>query len=89
MNDHGLDQLVHFSTREKNTFDLILTFLPGQFQEKHSPVKLSDHDLISGPLKIHIPAKKKPRKKAFLYQKGNFESMRRDADFAKDMYFNG
>ena len=26
----------------------------------------------------------------FLYQKGNFESMRKDAsDFAKDRYFNG
>ena len=27
MNDHGLEQLVHFPTREKNTLDLILTFL--------------------------------------------------------------
>ena len=33
MNDHGLEQLVHFPTREKNTLDLILTSLPGQFQE--------------------------------------------------------
>ena len=55
MNDHGLEQLVHFPTREKNTLDLILTSLPGQFQEIHSPDKLSDHDVISGTLKIHIP----------------------------------
>ena len=58
MNDHGLEQLVHFPTREKNTLDLILTSLPGQFQEIHSPDKLSDHDVISGTLKIHIPPKK-------------------------------
>ena len=33
---------------------------------------------------------KKPRRKVFLYQKGNFELMRKDAsDFAKDKYFNG
>ena len=35
MNDHGLEQLVHFPTREKNTLDFILTSLPGQFQEIH------------------------------------------------------
>ena len=40
MNDHGLDQLVHFSTRKKNTVDLILTSLPGQFQEIHSQTNL-------------------------------------------------
>ena len=90
MNDHGLEQLVHFPTREKNTLDLILTSLPGQFQEIHSPDKRSDHYVISGTLKIHIPPKKKPRRKVFLYQKGNFESTRKDAsDFAKDIYFNG
>ena len=44
----GLEQLVHFPTREKNTLDLILTSLPGQFQEIHSPDKLSDHDVVSG-----------------------------------------
>ena len=55
MNDHGLEQLVHFPPREKNTLDLILTSLPGQFQEMHSPDKLSDHDVISGTLNIHIP----------------------------------
>ena len=90
MNDNGLDQLVHFPTREKNTLDLILTSLPGQFQEIHSPDKLSDHDVVSGTLKVYIPPKKKPRRKVYLYHKGDFESMRKDAsDFAKDMYFSG
>ena len=40
MNDHGLEQMVHFPTREKNALDLILTTLPGQFQDVHSPDKL-------------------------------------------------
>ena len=31
MNDHGLEQLVRFPTREKNILDLIRTFLRGQF----------------------------------------------------------
>ena len=37
MNDQGLEQLVHYLTREGNTLDLIMTFLPAQFVEIHSP----------------------------------------------------
>ena len=52
--------------------------------------QLSDHDVISGTLKVYIPPKKKSQKKVYLYQKGDFESMRKDAsDLAKDRYFNG
>ena len=53
MNDYGLEPLVRFPTRENNTLDLILTSLPCQFHEIHSPDKLSDHDEISGTLKVH------------------------------------
>ena len=83
---------VHFPTREKNTLDLILITLPGQFQDVHSPDKLSDHDIVSGTLKIFIPQPpiKKPRRKVYLYQKGDYESMRKDTlEFAKEKYFNG
>ena len=90
MNDHGLEQMVHFPTREKNTFDLILTTLPGQFQDIHSPNKLSDHDIVSGNLKSFIPPIKKPRRKVYLYQKGDYESMRKDTfEFAKEKYLSG
>ena len=64
MNDHVLEQLVNFPTREGNTLDLILTSLLGQFQEVHSPDKLSDHDIVAGTLKVFVPPKKKkPRRK--------------------------
>ena len=54
------------------------------------PNKLSDHDVVSGTLKVYIPPKKKPRRKVCLYHKGDFESRRKDATgFAKDRYFNG
>ena len=72
----GLEQLVNFPTRERNTLDLILTSLPGQFADIHSPDKLSDHDIVSGTLKIAIPPIKKPRRKVYRYQKGDYESMR-------------
>ena len=59
-------------------------------REIHYPDKLNNHDVVSGTLKVNIPPKKKPRRNVYLYQKGDFESMRKDtSDFAKDRYFNG
>ena len=90
INDHGLEQLVHFPTQEKNTLDLLLTSLPGQFQDIHSPDKLSDHDIVAGTLKVVILPIKKPRRKVYLYQKSDYESMRKDAfEFSKEKYLNG
>ena len=93
MTDHGLEQLVHFPTREKSTLDLLLISLPGQFQDIYSPDKISDHDIVAGTLIVIPPPPppiKKPRRKVYLYQKGDYESMRKDAfEFAKEKYFNG
>ena len=74
MNDHHLEQLAHFPTREKNTLDLITASsltsshaLPnkgkehigldnGQFFDIQSRgTNLSDHDIVSGTLKVVIP----------------------------------
>ena len=55
MNGYGLKHLVHFPTRERNTLDLIITSLPGQFVDIHSPDRLSDHDIVFGTLKAVIP----------------------------------
>ena len=90
LNDHHLEQLVHFPTREKNTLNLIITSLPTQFLDIQSPDRLSDHDIVSGTLKIVIPPIEKPRRKVYRYQKGDYESMRSDAlKFSKERYFNG
>ena len=87
LNDHGLEQLVNFPTQEENTLYFISTSLHGQFQKVHSPDKLGDHDMVAGTLKLFIPPRKKPWRKFHLYQKGDFDSMRRDS--SKDKYFNG
>ena len=34
---------------------LIITSLPGQFADIHSPDRLNDHDIVSGTLKVVIP----------------------------------
>ena len=90
ISDHELEQVVHFPTRGQITLDLIITSLPGQFVDIHSPDRLSDHDIVSGSLKIVIPPIKKPKRKVYKYQKGDYESMKGDAlKFAKEKYFNG
>ena len=92
MNDYGLEQLVHFPTRKRNTLDLIITSLPGQFVDIYSPDRLSDHDIVSGTLKVVILPIKKPKRKVFQYRylKGDYESMRKDTlNFAKERYFYG
>ena len=92
MNDYGLEQLVNFPTRERNTLDLIITSFPGQFVHIHSPDRLSDHDIVSGTLKVVIPPPpiKKPKRKVYRYQKGDYESMKKDTlKFEKEKYFNG
>ena len=79
-----------FLLEKENTLDLLLTFLSGQFQDIHSQDTLSDHDIVAGTLKVVILPIKKPRRKVYLYQKGDYESMRKDAlEFAKEKYFNG
>ena len=81
--------MVSFPTRDENTLDLIITSLPGQFEDVYSPDKLSDHDIVSGSLKIYIPPAKKPRIKVYSYQKIVYETMREDAlRFAKEKYYN-
>ena len=37
----------------------------------------SDHDIVSGTLKIFIPQIMKPRRKVFLYLKGDYEAMKK------------
>ena len=62
LNDHHLEQLVHFRTRERNTLDLIITSLPSQFLHIQSPDRLSDHD--NGMIERHVGTIKDMLKKA-------------------------
>ena len=37
---------------KNNTLDLLLTSLPGQFQDIHSSDKLNDHESVAGTLLV-------------------------------------
>ena len=69
ISDHELEQVMHFPTRGQNTLDLII----GQFVDIHSPDRLSDHDIVSGTLKIVIPPIKKPKRNVYKYQEGDYD----------------
>ena len=57
---------------------LILTRLSDQFQGDHPPDKLSDRAIVSGFfLNLHSTIKK-PRRKVYSYQNGDYETMRKD-----------
>ena len=86
MDDHGLEQMIPFPTPDKNTLDLILNSLPGQFQHIHSSLVIST--LFQN---LHSTYKRTSEESVFIsYQKGDFETMRKDAlRFAKEKYFNG
>ena len=82
---------MHFPTREKNTLDLILTSLPGQFQEVRSPDKLSDHDVISGTSKVYILPKKTSEEGVFISERRFWVDEERCVWLCKkkNRYFNG
>ena len=91
ISDHELEQVVHFPTRGQNTLDLNITSLPGQLVDIHSPDRLSDYDIHGlWNFENSYPPIKKPKRKVYKYQKGDYESMKGDAlKFAKEKYLNG
>ena len=56
-------------------------------------IRLSDHDIVSGTLKVVIPPPlpiKKPRREVNRYQKGDYKFMRTETlKIAKEKYVNG
>ena len=48
LNDHHLEQLVHFPTREKNTLDLIIKSLPSQFLDIQSALRFAKERYFNG-----------------------------------------
>ena len=52
IDDYGPEQLVHFPTRERNTLDLIITSLPGQFVDIERRVLTSSSPDSGAELKL-------------------------------------
>ena len=61
MNDYGLEQLVPFPTRERNTLDLIITSLRVNLLAFTPPTGSVIIKIVSGTLKVVIPPLKNLR----------------------------
>ena len=92
MNDHSLEQTGAFPYPGEKYIGFNSHFSSWSVSGKYIPrTKLSDHDVISGTLKISYPPQKENLVgRCFRTKRENFELMRKDAsDFTKDKYFNG
>ena len=90
MNDHGLEKLVHSPTREKIHWLYCSLLFFVSFRIFTHRTKFSDHDIVAGTLEVVITLIKKPQRKVYICQKGDYESMRKDAfEFAKEKFSNG
>jgi hypothetical protein len=85
-----MEQLIDFPKRGDNILDLVLSTMPGQIHDIHSPDQLSDHEVVACSLSVYIKPTKTLRRKYFLYNKGNYDQMREETKrFCKEKYFNG
>ena len=90
MNDHALEQLVNFPTRENKILDLILSSVPEEIGKVDSPNKFSDHDAVQCTININQKKGSNKKRQVTKYNKGKYEEMRIDtARFSKDKFFNG
>jgi len=86
--DYYMEQFVHFPTRGHNILDLIISNLPGLITNCNSPGKLSDHDVVACTLNCAPPIKRKPKRKVYLFGKGDYNALRRELETFKDMFIH-
>ena len=78
IDDHSLEQLVNFPTRNDHTLDLILTTLPEMLADVATVPGMSDHEAITFSLKYLIPQPTKTAHKVYLYHKGDIEAIKEE-----------
>ena len=72
VNDYNLHQLVKKPTRDKNILDLCLTNTPAAADFVNVESGTSDHDMVVVGAILKPKISRPPKRKIFLYAKGNF-----------------
>ena len=84
--DYNLQQMVTQPTRGDNVLDLVFTNTPSFVQDVKILPRLGDHDIVLVDALLTPQRIKIPRRKVYLYKKGNFELINDDIqDFAKTL----
>jgi hypothetical protein len=60
-----MEQLIDFPKRGDNILDLVLSTMPGQIHDIHSPDQLSDHEVVACSLSVYIKPTKTPEGNIF------------------------
>lgn len=76
---HGLHQIHDQPTRGENLLDLVFTTNPTLFKASISIPGLSDHDMVLSDFCIRPFQVKKPPRKCLLFNRANWDEMRRAA----------
>ena len=77
-NEHNLHQVVCSPTRGDNILDLLFTNIPTLVQSVNILPGLADHDIVSTEILTSPQRVKLPRRRVFLYKKGNFDLINDD-----------
>ncbi|KAJ8044639.1 hypothetical protein HOLleu_07428 [Holothuria leucospilota] len=77
-NEHNLHQVVSSPTRGDNILDLLFTNIPTLVQSVNILPGLADHDIVSTEILTSPQRVKLPRRRVFLYKKGNFDLINDD-----------
>jgi len=78
LQDHGLQQLVTFPTRESNTLDLVSTNRPSSVLNIHSSTGISDHDIICFEVATKVQSTKQIPRSIYMYNKANWNALKEE-----------
>ena len=82
--DRNLHQVVSNPTREDNILDLFFTNVPTLVQNVNILPGISDHNIVFVKVLTSSQRINQPRRKIYLYKKGNFEQIYKDlTNYAK------
>ena len=87
--DYNVHQVVTSPTREDNILDLVFTNIPSLVQNVNILPGISDHDIVSVEILTSSHRIRLPRRKIFLFKKGNFDKINDDLNTYADSITSG
>lgn len=84
--EYNMHQIVTEPTRGDSILDLVFTNVPTLVQNVYVIPGLSDHEIVSVDFLVSTQKIKQPKRKIFLYKKGDFEKINTDlSDYANSI----